>query len=197
MKIIVGLGNIGSDYDNTRHNTGFMMVDYLARQYGGRFEENKKFRSLIAQIRINNQKVILVKPTTFYNLSGFAVQLIVDYYKIDYKQDLLVIQDDLATDFGMIRVRQMGSAGGNNGIRSIINQFGAKFWRIKIGTNNAKSKLMPATDFVLSKFSQAEEKTLKQLIKHTSILIEDFTKDNLSNSSLRLKPKEAVKIETN
>ncbi len=190
MKIIVGLGNIGSDYDKTRHNTGFMIVDYIAKQYGGTFKENKKFRALISEIRINNEKIILVKPTTFYNLSGFAVRLIIDYYKIDYQQDLLIVHDDLATNFGSIRVRDLGSAGGNNGIRSIINQFGAKFWRIKLGINNTKRDLIPAADFVLSEFSQKEAKYLTKLIKQSTILIENFTKGKLENSSHKLKTTE-------
>ena len=129
MKLIAGLGNIGEKYLFTRHNAGFMVVDKIAFDNGIEFREEKKLKCFIAKMGDN----LLIKPTTFMNLSGEAVRAVMDYYKIDIK-DLLIIYDDISLDLGTIRFRSNGSDGGHNGIKSIIKHTGTKeFDRLKIG----------------------------------------------------------------
>ncbi len=187
MKVIIGLGNISPDYNysKTRHNIGFQLVDHLAEKYGVSFKENKKLRALIAEFVLNGEKIILVKPTTFYNLSGEAAKLILNYYKINPMKDMLVLQDDLSIDFGQIRVKDMGSAGGNNGIRSIISHYGTHFWRIKFGTKNELLERIPAADFVLSDFTGEEFILIKKIKPKITELIEDFINNKLENSSYK------------
>ncbi len=132
MKLIVGLGNIGREYDETRHNAGFMTVDRFAEKHA--FEFNKqKFDAMIADGIINGEKVILAKPTTYMNESGRSVRQIVDFYKLD-PEDVLIVHDDMDLATGRLRLRQKGSAGGHNGIKSIIAHLGTeKFKRLRIG----------------------------------------------------------------
>ncbi len=187
MKVIIGLGNISPDYNysKTRHNIGFQLVDYLAEKYGVSFKENKKLRALIAEFVLNGEKIILVKPTTFYNLSGESAKLVLNYYKINPIKDMLVLQDDLSIDFGQVRVKDLSSAGGNNGIRSIISHYGTQFWRIKFGTKNNLLEKMPAADFVLSDFTGQEFILIKKMKPKITELIEDFINNKLENSSYR------------
>ena len=119
MYIIVGLGNPGKDYENTRHNVGFMVIDEAARKYNISVNE-KKHKAIIGKGFIAGQKVILAKPQTFMNLSGESVRDIIDYYKIDETTELIVISDDISLDVGQLRVRKKGSAGGHNGLKNII-----------------------------------------------------------------------------
>lgn len=131
MFIIVGLGNPGKEYEGTRHNAGFDVIDRLADQYHISVEE-RKHRAFCGKGVIGGQKVVLVKPQTYMNLSGESVRSIVDYYKIDEESELLVIFDDISLDVGQIRIRKKGSAGGHNGIKNIIAQLGTtEFQRIK------------------------------------------------------------------
>ncbi|WP_290033517.1 aminoacyl-tRNA hydrolase [Ligilactobacillus cholophilus] len=154
MKMIVGLGNIGARYDKTRHNTGFMIVDELAERNHIDFDK-EKCNAMIGLGMIENEKVILVKPKTFMNESGRAVKPLMDYYKID-KDDILIIQDDLDMEVGRIRLRQKGSAGGHNGIKSIIQHVGTQeFKRLKVGIG--RPKIMTVVDWVLGKFKPSEQ----------------------------------------
>ena len=153
MKMIVGLGNVGSRYDGTRHNTGFMVVDELANR--NQIEINKeKDEAMIGQGMIDGEKVLLVKPMTFMNDSGRAVRPLMYFYKIDV-DDLVIVQDDLDMEVGRVRLRQKGSAGGHNGIKSIIQHVGAQdFKRVKVGIG--RPKIMTIVDWVLGRFTPTE-----------------------------------------
>ena len=133
MYIIVGLGNPGKEYANTRHNIGFDVIDVLAKEANIDVLE-KKNKALVGKGIIDGQRCILAKPQTFMNLSGMSVSELVQYYKIDEKSELIVISDDISLDVGQIRVRKKGSAGGHNGLKNIIAQLGhEEFIRIKMG----------------------------------------------------------------
>ncbi len=158
MKIIIGLGNPGKKYEFTRHNMGFIVVDHLASQYS--ININKiKFRSLIGEGNIDGEKVLLVKPQTYMNLSGEAVRDIVNFYKIGI-DDLIVVYDDIDTDIGDIRIRKFGSAGTHNGMKSIIYQLNSdRFPRIRMGIG--KSENIPLMKYVTGKITEKEKEPLK------------------------------------
>ncbi len=156
LKLIVGLGNPGKEYADTRHNLGFTAVDILASKWGEKIK-TKKFKSLITEICLTEGKVILVKPQTFMNLSGEAVSLIRGFYKIEMS-DILVITDDMALEPGRIRLRAKGSAGGHNGLADIISKLGSQdFARLRIGIG--KSPFPESRNYVLGRIS-GEEKPL-------------------------------------
>lgn len=162
MKLIVGLGNVGNQYALTRHNIGFMAIDKFADKYNITFKEEKNFKGFIAITNINGEKVILLKPTTYMNLSGDSVILVKNYYKIDTK-DIIVINDDLDLPVGKVRFRAKGSAGGHNGLKSIIANIGTEeFKRIKIGID--RSNVIPVVDWVLGKFSEEDFNNLNNLV---------------------------------
>ncbi len=186
MKLILAQGNIGSAYDNTRHNIGFRVIDDIARSYQGIWSEKKAFRAMVCELRIGGEKILLVKPTTFYNLTGFTLQSISDFYKINPKTDVLVLHDDLSLDFGIIKTRDSGSAGGNKGLQSIISQIGVDFHRIKIGINNEKRALMAKSDFVLSHFSKDEQQVLSDISNQIQILTQNFINNSFDNSTYKL-----------
>ncbi|MFA9413898.1 MULTISPECIES: aminoacyl-tRNA hydrolase [unclassified Streptococcus] len=159
VKLIVGLGNVGSKYDQTRHNVGFMAIDRLVKDLDATFTEDKTFKAYIAKSVINGQKVYFVKPTTYMNNSGLAVRAILAFYNIDLK-DLIVIYDDLDMEVGKIRFRQKGSAGGHNGIKSIIAHIGSQeFDRIKIGIGRPKPNVA-VVNHVLTRFDQDDYITI-------------------------------------
>ncbi|MDQ7009380.1 MAG: aminoacyl-tRNA hydrolase [Candidatus Gracilibacteria bacterium] len=152
MKLIIGLGNPGKQYEKTRHNVGFIFLDKLASENNfSDFKLETKFKGEISEGRFEGEKTILIKPTTFMNLSGESLRKIVDFYKIDL-EDIIVIYDDKDMDFGKIRFRETGSAGGHNGIKSIILHFGKDFKRIKIGIGYDNK--YDVSDWVLGKFSE-------------------------------------------
>ncbi len=164
MYIIVGLGNPGKDYQNTRHNIGFDVIDTLADMAGISVIE-KKHKAIIGKGVIDGQKVILVKPQTYMNLSGESVREVIDYYKVDEEEELIVISDDISLDVGMIRVRKKGSAGGHNGLKNIIQHLGHDtFMRIKLGVGE-KPKGYDLADYVLGHFTQDERKTMDEAAK--------------------------------
>ena len=153
MKLIVGLGNKGREYENTRHNMGFMLVDrYLQyKNITDKFKE--KFNAMYIETTINNEKVIFIKPMTYMNNSGIAVRTFLDFYKLN-SEDVLVISDDLDLDLGKFRLRRNGSSGGHNGLKSIISHLGTdNFKRLRIGISNDKDDVI---NYVLSKFSKKE-----------------------------------------
>ncbi len=155
MKIIIWLGNPGAKYANTRHNVGFMMVDSLQNNTLGEWEDSK-WKGFIAKWR----DILLFKPTTFMNLSGEAVSLLVNFYKIDPKTDILVISDDIDMEFGKVRYRTKWSHGGQNGLRDIIAKLGTdEFARIKIGIG--RDPRFDVSDWVLSRFTNEENDTLQ------------------------------------
>lgn len=155
MYIIVGLGNPGSTYQNTKHNIGFDVIDKLAEQYNISVTQ-KKHKALIGKGNMDGYPVLLVKPQTFMNLSGESVRSVLDFYKLNIQDELIIIYDDISLDLGQIRVRQKGSAGGHNGMKSIIAHLNTEeFSRIKVGVGE-KPKFMDLADYVLSYFSKAE-----------------------------------------
>lgn len=160
MYIIVGLGNPTEQYAGTRHNVGFDVIDTLADKYNISVE-GRKNRALIGKGMIEGQKVILVKPQTFMNLSGESIRGLVDYYKIDPETELLVVYDDISLDVGQLRIRKKGSAGGHNGIKNIIAHLGTDvFPRIKVGVGE-KPKGYDLADYVLGHFSK-EDRTIME-----------------------------------
>lgn len=163
MFVIVGLGNPGKKYEDTRHNAGFMAVDALAKKYGISVEE-KKHKALFGTGVIEGVKVLLVKPQTYMNLSGESVREVMDFYKIDPEEELLVIFDDISLAPGNMRIRKKGSAGGHNGIKSLIAHTGTQgFMRIKVGVGE-KPKEWDLADYVLGHFSGEDKKALDEVM---------------------------------
>lgn len=172
MKVIVGLGNIGTRYDETRHNTGFMVVDQLARDYHlGAFTHLKQEAVAVSGI-INGEKVMLVKPTTFMNDSGRAVGPLVDYYDIDL-DDLVIVNDDLDMPVGKVRLKTHGASGGHNGLKSIISALGTKnFNRVKVGIDHPQHGTV--VSHVLGKFSKEERPKFDQAVEQAEHALEDW-----------------------
>ncbi len=171
MKLIVGLGNPGKEYENTRHNIGFIFIDYFAKKNKVNIDK-EKFNGLYAQTTINNEKVILLKPLSFMNLSGEVVRKYVDYFKISI-DDILIINDDLDMDFGKVRLRPDGSSGGHNGLKNIsLNLNTEKFKRLKFGISN--NKLIDTKDYVLGKFSKDEKEVINNAKEKISNLLSDY-----------------------
>lgn len=160
MKCIVGLGNPGDYYHQTRHNVGYQLVTQLSHRQATVFKLKPRFKAELADYRHGGETVLLVKPTTFYNLSGEAVRALLDFYKLE-ASDILAIHDELALPFGTIRARRGGSDAGNNGIKSISQQIGSDYNRLRVGIATAHSPQADAADFVLSRFSQAEHDLLR------------------------------------
>lgn len=159
MYIIVGLGNPKKEYENTRHNIGFDVIDTLAEQEKIDVLE-KKHKALIGKGYVAGQKCILAKPQTFMNLSGESVRELIDYYKVDEETELIVISDDISLDVGQLRIRKKGSAGGHNGLKNIIAHLGHdKFNRVKMGVGE-KPKGWDLADYVLGHFSGEERKVM-------------------------------------
>lgn len=175
MYIIAGLGNPTKEYENTRHNIGFMAVDMLAEKYDISVD-TCKHKALIGKGLINGNKVILVKPLTYMNLSGEAIRAVIDYYKVDDTAELIVIYDDISLDVGQLRIRKKGSAGGHNGIKNIIANLGHDtFLRIKIGVGE-KPKGSDLVDYVLGHFTDKEldviEDSLQKIDGAVNLMIE-------------------------
>ncbi|BEO97818.1 MULTISPECIES: aminoacyl-tRNA hydrolase [Fusobacterium] len=176
MKVVIGLGNPGKKYEKTRHNIGFIAVDNLRKKMNIS-DEREKFQALVSEKNIDGEKVIFLKPQTFMNLSGNSVIEIVNFYKLDPKKDIIVIYDDMDLSFGDIRIREKGSSGGHNGIKSIISHIGEEFIRIKCGIG-AKEK--DAVEHVLGEFNQTEQKDLDEILeKINNCVIEMLSVQNL------------------
>ncbi|GAK47342.1 peptidyl-tRNA hydrolase [Secundilactobacillus oryzae JCM 18671] len=172
MKMIVGLGNIGPQYKQTRHNTGFMTVDQFAEKNDLTFT-TRKMEAKLAEGFLNGEKLLLVKPTTFMNESGRAVGPLMDYYDLDL-DDLIVVYDDMDLPLSKIRLRQKGSAGGHNGIRSLIAHLGTdKFNRIRVGVDHpSKSSVV---DYVLGKFTKDQAPLFEQGMDEAVTALEEWT----------------------
>ena len=164
MKLIVGLGNIGPKYTFTRHNAGFMLADSIALNENLTFRENSRLKCFMTNLVTGTNDYLIIKPTTFMNLSGEAVRAVVDYYKIDIK-DILIVYDDISLELGKIRFRANGSDGGHNGIKSIIQSIGTdKFDRLKVGVGPVPEHI-PIDSFVLSNFTPDELKNISKMGK--------------------------------
>lgn len=168
MKLIVGLGNPGKEYENTRHNVGFMVVDNYTK--GETFQS--KFNGLYIKKVINGENVIILKPQSYMNLSGDVVVEFVNFFKID-TEDILIIRDDLDIEVGKAKIKFDSSSGGDNGIKSIINRLNTQaFTQFKIGIGN--NKLYDTKDYVLGRFSKEELELLNNIIDKSSKIIDDF-----------------------
>ena len=171
MYIIVGLGNPKREYENTRHNVGFSCIDAIAEEHNIDVIECKH-KALIGKGYIGTQKVILVKPQTFMNLSGESVREIIDYYKVDEKTQLIVMYDDVSLPVGQLRIRQKGSAGGHNGIKNIILHLGHDtFERIKVGVGE-KPLGYDLADYVLGHFSKEDKSVMEESKKRVCKAVE-------------------------
>ncbi|MFI3237769.1 MAG: aminoacyl-tRNA hydrolase [Lachnospiraceae bacterium] len=178
MKIIVGLGNPGKQYEKTRHNIGFEVIDALADKYNVSILE-KKHKALIGKGMIGGEKVILVKPLTFMNLSGESVKDAALFYKVDEKTECIVVYDDISLEPGDIRLRKKGSAGGHNGIKSIIGHFGHDmFYRVKVGVG-AKPANWDLADHVLGRFTTSEQVLMKEGVDASVKAIELLLTDGM------------------
>ena len=181
MFVIVGLGNPGKKYENTRHNAGFIAIDALADKYGINISE-KKHKALCGSGVIEGNKVLLVKPQTFMNLSGESVRSVMDFYKVDPEEDMLVIYDDISLAPGNIRIRKKGSAGGHNGIKNIIERLGTSdFMRVKIGIGEKPAE-MELADYVLGHFSRAEKAIMKDEAKTAAEAVESIVRDGIDRA---------------
>lgn len=172
MKLIIGLGNPGKEYENTRHNIGFMIIDEYFKQKNITPNWQNKFKAEYATITFNGEKIYFLKPSTYMNLSGQAVQEIMHYFKIN-ASELLVVHDDLDLPIGRYRLKASSSAGGHNGIKSIIECIGTQdFARLKVGIG--KDKNYDTKDYVLGNFNSTELKTLKELYPTFIKIIDEF-----------------------
>ncbi|QZY54740.1 aminoacyl-tRNA hydrolase [Crassaminicella profunda] len=182
MLVVVGLGNPGKQYEGTRHNVGFDTIDYLA--YKNNISLNKvKYKAVVGEGFIHNQKVLLVKPQTYMNLSGRSVREIVNFYKLDM-DDLIVIYDDIDTDVGKLRIRKKGSAGTHNGMKSIIYEIQSDgFARVRIGIG--KPQYGNLADFVLGKFSKEDKDFMNESIKRAAESIESLISEGIEKAMNR------------
>ena len=180
MYIIAGLGNPGRQYEKTRHNAGFMALDALADQLGIAVEE-KKHKGLCGRGVIGGEKVLLLKPQTFMNLSGESIRAAADFYKVD-PEHIMVIYDDISLEPGQLRLRKKGSAGGHNGIKSIIACLGTQeFPRIKVGVG-AKPDRLDLADYVLGHFSQIEERIMEDAAKEAGQAAQSIIMDGMESA---------------
>ena len=181
--LIVGLGNPGREYERTRHNVGFRAIDILADSLGVKIDR-LKYRALVSPlVNCGGKKVMLMKPQTFMNLSGEAVKQASAFYKLP-PEHILVLFDDISLDVGRLRIRENGSAGGHNGIKSIIAQIGSQnFPRVKIGVGAKPHPDYDLADWVLSSFSANEEKDLGPALKNAASAVEDVLKHDIAHAS--------------
>ena len=172
--LVVGLGNVGKKYDGTRHNIGFDCIDlYAVQQQFASWIEKKDLKSFVTSKTLGGVRVILVKPTTFMNLSGDAIQAVAHFYKIS-NSEVLVLHDELDIDFGKIRTSIGGSAAGHNGIKSLISNLGENFGRVRIGAGPKTPEQIDSADFVLARFSKEEQQLVNSIKKEVSSIIDDF-----------------------
>lgn len=178
MKLIFALGNPEARYDKTRHNVGFQVVEAWAGARDASWKLSTKHKAQLAEVTLGDEKIIIAKPTTYYNLVGESLQSLMAFYRID-PSNVLVVHDDLGLDFGVIRTRIGGSGGGSNGIRSLNTHGGDQTIRLRIGIKNPLLARIDSADFVLSRFSAAEAEQLADMITCASSLIDDFIDDSL------------------
>ena len=182
MLLILGLGNPGDEYNDTRHNIGFMFLDKLKKNFN--FPEYKeKFIGFVSNKKISNNNVLLLKPKTFMNLSGNSLEQVIKFYKLSI-ENIIVIHDDLDLELAKIRIKQNGGHGGHNGIKNIISKIGNDFTRIKIGIKSIQ-KISNTKDYVLGKFNKIEQKEI------------DSSLDKLTNNFDFIVQKEFVKLLNN
>lgn len=181
MYLVAGLGNPGKQYDMTRHNIGFEVIDYMAEKLD--VKVNKlKFKALYGETKIGMEKVLLVKPQTYMNLSGDSIRDFCNFYKIP-PENVIIINDDIAIEAGRLRIRSKGSAGGHNGLKSIIYQLNSdNFPRIRVGVGAPKHEDYDLADFVLGRFSKEEIPVLEESIIKASKAVEEIIKNNIDSA---------------
>jgi PTH1 family peptidyl-tRNA hydrolase len=174
-KFIVGLGNPGNEYDQTRHNIGFACLDAFVAQNDemASWIVKKDLKCLISTGRVGNVQVFAIKPTTFMNLSGEAVQAVASFYKLN-PDNTVVVHDELDVNFGQIRLRNGGSSAGHNGLKSLIQHYGENFGRVRIGIGPKIPEQIDSADFVLQKFSKTEQSQLVNLFKETNAILSEY-----------------------
>lgn len=171
MKLVVGLGNPGKEYENTRHNVGFNIIDLYLNKKGLSLDKDK-FNGKYTKTIINEEEVIFLEPQTYMNLSGECIKKIIDYFKIDIS-DILIIQDDLDMELGKIKLKENSSSGGHNGIKNIEDMLKTNdIKRLKVGIS--KNKLIDTKDYVLGKFSKEDKEILNETYKTCLDIIDDF-----------------------
>lgn len=187
-KLIIGLGNVGKQYDGTRHNAGFMALDAFAKHYQlGEFKRKSDLNAALIETNLAGEKVILAKPHTFMNKSGLAVVKLQNYFSVN-DPDILIVYDDVDVEFGRLRMRLGGSSGGHNGIKSIEQVIGDNFARIRIGVKNQHLEHTDTADFVLSAFSRSEKNDLQPLLAATTDQIHNFITHQFSDTSVSVLP---------
>lgn len=180
MFIIAGLGNPTKEYEGTRHNAGFMVLDALADKLNTDISE-KKHKALCGRGVIDGEKVILLKPQTFMNSSGESIRAAADYYKVD-PENILVVYDDITLAPGNLRIRAKGSAGGHNGIKSIISHLGTQeFPRVRVGVGEKPSR-MDLADYVLGHFSQGEKKIMEEAVKEAADAVCEIVTEGIDHA---------------
>lgn len=195
MVIIAGLGNPTKEYENTRHNIGFMAIDALAEKYNISVMDCRH-KALLGKGVIGGTKVVLVKPLTYMNLSGEAIRAVVDYYKVNAESELIVIYDDISLDVGQLRIRKKGSAGGHNGIKNIITNLGSDtFLRIKVGVGE-KPKEYDLVDYVLGHFGKEELAVIKDSLERVdgavNLMLEDKVDAAMNAYNVKKSPKDGI-----
>jgi PTH1 family peptidyl-tRNA hydrolase len=184
VKLIVGLGNPGKEYDYTRHNFGFAVLDALAKKYGGKFSLEKKFKAEVAEIFIGGEKIFLVKPQTFMNKSGESVREVMSYYNITTDR-VWIIYDDIDIDLGQVRVRSNGGSAGHKGVQSIIDSVGTElFPRFRMGISSNHCDELSTEDVVLQRFAKDEEPKVDQAITKAINEIENALSEGIEHLSV-------------
>jgi peptidyl-tRNA hydrolase, PTH1 family len=174
-KLVVGLGNPGREYDDTRHNIGFACVDRLAAQFS-EFEpwtNRKDLKCHLTTGRLGETRVIIIKPTTFMNVSGEAVQAVAAFYKLS-PANTIIVHDELDIAFGQVRLRTGGSSAGHNGLKSVIQHFGEQFGRVRIGVGPKQPAAIDSADFVLQKFTAEQQAQLPNLYQEITAILTEY-----------------------
>ena len=185
MKLILAQGNPGLNYHDTRHNVGFRVLDTYAHDVGANWAEKTKFHAYTAEFTRDGDKVLLAKPTTFYNETGRAARALVDFYKLNPATDVLVLHDDIALPLGTIRTREKGSSAGNNGIKSLNAHLDEHYKRARIGIWSEPAERMDASAFVLGKFTADERKVLADQQSVVATIIDAFVGEHFESTSHR------------
>jgi PTH1 family peptidyl-tRNA hydrolase len=179
MKLIIGLGNPGAKYKNTRHNVGFLVLDHLAQKLGVSFAGKEKFSSELAETKTEQEKLILAKPATFMNESGEAASAIKSFFQIE-DTDLIVVHDEVDLSFGQMKMSVSSGSAGHRGVESVIRAIGKDFARLRIGIDNRKDrKIHPTDSYVMAEFTDEETKKLgDEIVPEAVEKIEEWVKNN-------------------
>jgi PTH1 family peptidyl-tRNA hydrolase len=169
IRLVAGLGNVGERYANTRHNIGFMVVDELVRRYAGTLKKEKRLQGSLARVNVGNKVLVLLQPSTYMNLSGQAVQRVMNYYNIPVSQ-VLVVTDDVDLSFAQLRLRERGSAGSHNGLKSIHQHIGQDYRRLRMGVGDRQHGALH--DHVLGRFTAKEQEQLGSFIDQAANVVE-------------------------